>query len=61
MINIINDYISFDQLRKETMKSFDNLNQSINEYENINPDGFIHDFFSEIRNKVDLHRLKNIV
>ena len=48
MINIINDYISFDQLRKETMKSFDSLNESISEYEKINPDGFIHDFFSEV-------------
>ena len=56
MIKIIDNYINFDQLRKETIKSFDCLNETINEYESINPDGFVYDYFSEIRNKVDLHR-----
>ena len=50
---------SFNQsqpLRKLIKIAFENLNQLINEYEKLNSDAFVYDYFSEIRNKVDLHR-----
>jgi WD40 repeat protein len=56
MIKIINNYINFDRLRKETIESLNNLNELINEYESINPDDFVYEYFRDLRNKVDLHR-----
>ena len=50
---------SFNQsqpLKKLIKIAFENLNQLINEYEKLKSDAFVYDYFSEIRNKVDLHR-----
>ena len=61
MTKMIDYCIQFDPLRKKIKDSFDNLNESIKEYEDIESDVYIHSYFFEIRNKVDLHReeLKN--
>jgi WD40 repeat protein len=56
MIGIINNYKIYDWLRRETKLIFDSLSESIKEYEKIDPDVFIYDYFAELRNKVDLHR-----
>ena len=43
-------------LRKKIKLSFEELSESIDDYEKIDPEGFVYDYFGEIRNKVDLHR-----
>ena len=54
--NIINNYINMNPLRKKIKESFEELSESIEEYEKIEPDGYVFDYFSDKRNKVDLHR-----
>ena len=53
---IINDYFRLNPLRKKIKESFEELSESIEEYEKIEPDGYVFDYFSDKRNKVDLHR-----
>ena len=53
---IINNYINLNPLRKKIKASFEHLSQSIDDYEKVDPDSFVYDYFAEIRNKVDLHR-----
>ena len=54
-INIINNYINSSPLIKRIKLSFKELSESIDDYEKIDPDGFVYDYFGEIRSKVDLH------
>jgi hypothetical protein len=53
---MINFQIELNPLKKQIKESFNKLKQSIQEYEDIHPDGFLYDYFAEIFNKVDLHR-----
>jgi WD40 repeat protein len=54
--SIIDEYFQVNPVMIEIKESFDKLNESIKEYEKIDPDVYIYDYFAEIRNKVDLHR-----
>ena len=56
MIKMINSHIQLDPLRKKISESFDNLNESIKQYNETCSDNYIDSYFYEIRNKVDLHR-----
>jgi WD40 repeat protein len=53
---IIESYLYFDPLRRNIKETFDNLHRAIEQYENIDPNIYIYDYFSKIRNKIDLHR-----
>ena len=53
---MIDFYNQLDPLRRSIKKSFDNLDESIKQCENIESDVYIDGYFYEIRNKVDLHR-----
>ena len=51
------DYnIQLDPMRKKVKESFENLDETIKNYEDIQSDNYIDSYFFEIRNKVDLHR-----
>ena len=52
----INETIKLDPMRKKIKDTFDNLNESIKKYQDIESDVYIYNYFYEIRNKVDLHR-----
>jgi hypothetical protein len=54
--NIMRLYYHLDPLHKEVIKSFDDLELSIENYEKINPEEQIFDYFGQIQNRVDLHR-----
>ena len=56
MAKMVNKYINFNPLRKKIKESYDELSDSIENYEKVDPDSYVFDYFSEIRNKVDLHR-----
>ena len=47
-----------DPLRKQINESFVKLNRIIEEYESIDPVVYIHEYFADIRNEVELHRKK---
>ena len=53
---MIENHFNFNTLRNKIKTSFEELSESIEEYENINPGCFVFDYFADIRNKVDLHR-----
>ena len=53
---MIESYMQSSPLRKETIEAFDRLSQTINEYEMIDREKYVYDYFEDIRNKVDLHR-----
>ena len=53
---MIENFYQSDPLRKKIKESFDKLNESFRDYECIDPDVYIYDYFAEIRNKVDLHK-----
>ena len=53
---MINNYFNLNPLRRKIKQSFEELSESMNDYENIDPDVYVFDYFGEIRNKVDLHR-----
>ena len=61
IINMIQSYFDLNPLRKEIKDTFNYLNQKLIEYEQFSSDGYIYDYFEDVRNKVDLHReeLKN--
>ncbi len=52
---MINCYFQ-EPFKNKINQSFDALKESIQEYQDINSECYIFDYFSEIRNKVDLHR-----
>ena len=54
--NFLEKGFHLDQERKNAKDSFDKLSKLIEEYKSIKSDNLIYDFFSDIRNKVDLHR-----
>ena len=54
--SMINSYFELNPLKKEIIESFLRLSESIKEYEDINPNVYIYDYFAQIRNVVDLHR-----
>ena len=56
MNEMIDNHFDLDPLRKRVKESFENLNESFKDYQDINSDSYIHSYFFEIRNKVDLHR-----
>ena len=56
MVKMINNHFQLDPLRKKIKESFYNLSQTIQEYDSIDRDSHIYDYFQELRNKVDLHR-----
>jgi hypothetical protein len=56
IMKMIDFVIQLDPLRKKIVESFDSLRENILKYQEINPDSFIYNYFSEIRNQVDLHR-----
>ena len=53
---IVERYHQSDPMRKRIKASFDELNESFKEYEDIDLDVYVYDYFADIRNKVDLHR-----
>ena len=53
---MIDFYIELNPLRKQIKETFNKLNDLIRDYEKINSDSFVYDYFAEIFNKVDLHR-----
>ena len=56
MIEMINYYNQTNEMRKKVKESFDNLDESIKNYQDIKSDVYIDGYFYEIRNKVNLHR-----
>ena len=60
-INImINNFYNLNPLREKIKISFNKLDESIQDYEDIDPECYVFDYFGEIRSKVDLNcvRLK---
>ena len=55
-MKVLSDFLELDPFRKEVHTAFDNLNDVIEDYEKIDPEGYIFDNVGEIINKVDLHR-----
>ena len=53
---MIDNYYNLNPLRRKVKESFEELNESMDDYENIDPDVYIYDYFAKARNKVDLHR-----
>ncbi len=53
MIEMINYYNQTNEMRKKVKESFDNLDESIKNYQDIKSDVYIDGYFYEIRNKVD--------
>ena len=53
---LIAKYLEMDPLRREATSSFNKLNEIINEYEKLDPEGYIFDYIREIINNIDLHR-----
>jgi aspartate 1-decarboxylase len=45
-----------NKLRKRIKETFKILDDSIKDYEKLDPEVYIYDYFAELRNKVDLHR-----
>ena len=56
LMKMIQNFYELDPIRKIIIKSFNELNDSVNEYNSLDSDVYIYDYFAEIRNKVDLHR-----
>ena len=55
-VSIIENYIKLDPLKNEIKKSFDKLSQSINDYENLDQDIYVSDYFNNLKQKVNLHK-----
>ena len=53
---VIDSYFELNPLRKKIRDTFDNINESVKEYDEINADAYVYDVFGGLRNKVDLHR-----
>jgi len=53
---MIKNYFELNPLRKKLRDSFDKLNDTIQEYDKINPVDYVNDFFAHLKYKVDLHR-----
>ena len=53
---MIDGFYQSNELRKKIKETFDKLNLLIKEYDLIETDVYVYDYFSEIRNQVDLHR-----
>jgi WD40 repeat protein len=59
MNSVLNKNLHLTGQHKQVKESFDKLEKEINDFQKSNlahPQLYIHDFFSEIRNKIDLHR-----
>jgi hypothetical protein len=56
IVQLIEEYVKSNPIRKEIKQTFDQLAQLVKEYSEIDPDVYVYDYFSKIRNKVDLHR-----
>ena len=56
IMKMINCCYHLNNIHKEAKMSYDLLNSMIDEYDKIDPDEFIYDYFAHVRNKVDLHR-----
>ena len=56
IIKMIDSIIESNPIRKKINESFEKINESISEYENLHPDVYIYEYFEDIRLKVDLHR-----
>ena len=56
----INDYFELNPFRKKIKDLFENLNFKIQDYDQINSDAYIYNYFQKIRLKVDLHREESI-
>lgn len=56
IVDLIKEYVESNPLRKEIKQTFEQLNDTILDYESIDADLFYFDHFSEVRNRVDLHR-----
>ena len=52
---IIKKYKS-ERIRKLLIESYKNLNDTIYEYESLDPETYIFDYVRDIINKIDLHR-----
>ena len=53
---IVNNYFQLNPLRTKIKELFEELNESIEDYQKLDPNVYVFDYFGEIRNKVDLHR-----
>ena len=56
IMKMIDSFNQSNPIRKIIKESYEHLNQSIKEYEDIDPDVYVYEYFGEIRNQVDLHR-----
>ena len=56
MIKMIDSHFKLDRLRKKIIESFEILNESIKQCEDINSENYIYSYFFEIRNQVYLYR-----
>ena len=56
----INSFYQSDSLRKEVKESLTKLDHIIYDYEKIDPEGYVFDYFGEVLNKIDLHREEKI-
>ena len=55
-VDMIENYIRSDPIKNEIKESFDKLNKTIDDYENMNQDEYISDYFFDLKLKVILHR-----
>jgi WD40 repeat protein len=53
---LIKSYVRSDPIRNDLKKSFDKLNQSITDYENLYSHVYISDYFYALQDKVNLHQ-----
>ena len=53
---MIQTYFDSNPIRKRIIETLERLSKSKKNYEPLDPDVYVYDYFAEIRNKVDLHR-----
>ena len=55
-MKIIKKRLHFNEIQKKIADSNERLESVIKEHESLNSDNLIYDYFSNLRNEVDLHR-----
>ena len=56
LLKIINSGLHLNEIQRSTIESFKKLDSILNQYNSIDSETMIYDYFFNIRNKVDLHR-----
>ena len=56
MAKIVDNYFEMDPIKSEIRKLLNTLTDAIKNYDQIEPDAYVYEYFEDIRFKIDLHR-----